>query len=133
MKYPEATIKIDTDSVEYYIETDVFHFSNLVYNLLDNAVKYCTDKPDITIRISMENQILKLAFIDNGIGISPKNISLIFDKFYRAQNEKSNEVNGFGLGLYYVKEICNLQNWKIKAENNLEKGITITLSIPYKK
>jgi two-component system phosphate regulon sensor histidine kinase PhoR len=133
MKYPEATIKIDTNSAEYYIETDVFHFSNLVYNLLDNAVKYCSEKPDITIRIGLENQILKLAFIDNGIGISPKNISLIFDKFYRAQNEKSNEVNGFGLGLYYVKEICNLQNWKIKAENNLEKGITITLSIPYKK
>lgn len=133
MKYPEATIKIDSNSVEYYIETDVFHFSNLVYNLLDNAVKYCSEKPDITIRISLENQILKIAFIDNGIGISPKNISLIFDKFYRAQNEKSNEVNGFGLGLYYVKEICNIQNWKIKAENNLEKGITITLSIPYKK
>jgi two-component system phosphate regulon sensor histidine kinase PhoR len=133
MKYPEATIKIDSSSAEYYVETDVFHFSNLVYNLLDNAVKYCTEKPDITIRISLENQILKLAFIDNGIGISPKNISLIFDKFYRAQNEKSNEVNGFGLGLYYVKEICNLQNWKIKAENNSQKGITITLSIPYKK
>ena len=133
LKYPEATIKIDSSSAEYYIETDVFHFSNLVYNLLDNAVKYCTEKPDITIRISLENQILKLEFIDNGIGISPKNISLIFDKFYRAQNEKSNEVNGFGLGLYYVKEICNIQNWKIKAENNLEKGITITLSIPYKK
>lgn len=133
LKYPEATIKIDSNSGEYYIETDVFHFSNLVYNLLDNAVKYCTDKPHITIRISLENQILKLAFIDNGIGISPKDISLIFDKFYRAQNEKSNEVNGFGLGLYYVKEICNLQNWKIKAENNSQKGITITLSIPYKK
>ena len=133
MKYPEASIKIEAESAEYYIETDIFHFSNLVYNLLDNAVKYCSEKPDITIRISLENQILKLAFIDNGIGISPKNISLIFDKFYRAQNEKSNEVNGFGLGLYYVKEICNLQNWKIKAENNLEKGITITLSIPYKK
>jgi two-component system phosphate regulon sensor histidine kinase PhoR len=133
MKYPEASIKIEAESAEYYVETDVFHFSNLVYNLLDNAVKYCADKPDITIQISLENQILKLAFIDNGIGISPKNISLIFDKFYRAQNEKSNEVNGFGLGLYYVKEICNLQNWKIKAENNQEKGITITLSIPYKK
>jgi two-component system phosphate regulon sensor histidine kinase PhoR len=133
MKYPEASIKIEAESAEYYVETDVFHFSNLVYNLLDNAVKYCADKPDITIQISLENQILKLAFIDNGIGISPKNISLIFDKFYRAQNEKNNEVNGFGLGLYYVKEICNLQNWKIKAENNQEKGITITLSIPYKK
>jgi two-component system phosphate regulon sensor histidine kinase PhoR len=133
LKYPEADIKIETNSKEYQIETDVFHFNNLVYNLLDNAVKYCSKKPNILIRITVENQILKLAFIDNGIGISPKNISFIFDKFYRAQNEKSNEVNGFGLGLYYVKEICNLQNWKIKATNNLENGITITLSIPYKK
>jgi two-component system phosphate regulon sensor histidine kinase PhoR len=133
LKYPEAKIKIETASTEYLLKTDIFHFNNLVYNLLDNAVKYCAEKPEITIRISLENQILKLAFIDNGIGISAKNISFIFDKFYRAQNEKSNEVNGFGLGLYYVKEICNLQNWKIKAENNAEKGLTITLSIPYKK
>lgn len=133
LKYPDASIKIETLSTEYQIETDVFHFSNLVYNLLDNAVKYCTEKPEITIRISVENNTLKLFFTDNGIGVSPKNISFIFDKFYRAQNEKSNEVNGFGLGLYYVKEICNLHNWKIKAENNTEKGITITLSIPYKK
>ncbi|MBF4493501.1 HAMP domain-containing histidine kinase [Flavobacterium sp. JLP] len=133
LKYPEAIINIETLSADYQIETDVFHFNNLVYNLLDNAVKYCNEKPEILIRITVENQILKLAFVDNGIGISPKNISFIFDKFYRAQNEKSNEVNGFGLGLYYVKEICNLQNWKIKAENNPENGITITLSIPYKK
>lgn len=133
LKYPQARIKIDTLSNEYQIETDVFHFTNLVYNLLDNAVKYCNEKPEITIRISIENTSLKLAFIDNGIGISTKNISFIFDKFYRAKNEKSNEVMGFGLGLYYVKEICNLHNWKIKAENNSTNGITVTLSIPYKK
>jgi two-component system phosphate regulon sensor histidine kinase PhoR len=88
---------------------------------------------EIVVKITVENQNLKLAFTDNGIGIPVKNISFIFDKFYRVKNEKSNEVNGFGLGLYYVKEICSLQNWKIKAENNSEKGITITLSIPYKK
>ncbi|MDQ6470993.1 HAMP domain-containing sensor histidine kinase [Flavobacterium sp. LHD-80] len=133
LKYPDAIIKIESPSKEFLLETDVFHFNNLVYNLLDNAVKYCNEKPNIVIQIALENQVLKLKFIDNGIGISPKNISFIFDKFYRAQNEKSNEVNGFGLGLYYVKEICSLQNWKIKAENNSEKGITITLSIPYKK
>ena len=133
LKYPQARMKIDTLSNEYQIETDVFHFTNLVYNLLDNAVKYCNEKPEITIRISIENTSLKLAFIDNGIGISTKNISFIFDKFYRAKNEKSNEVMGFGLGLYYVKEICNLHNWKIKAENNSTNGITVTLSIPYKK
>lgn len=133
LKCPEAVIKIETDSADYQIETDIFHFSNLIYNLLDNAVKYCNEKPEILIRISKENQTLKLEFIDNGIGIASKNISSIFDKFYRIQNEKSNEVNGFGLGLYYVKEICTLQYWKINATNNSEKGITIMLTIPYKK
>ncbi|MFC4477124.1 sensor histidine kinase [Flavobacterium chungangensis] len=133
LKYPEASIKIETSSKEYLLETDIFHFGNLVYNLLDNAVKYCNEKPEITIKFTEENNCLKLEFIDNGIGINPKKISFIFDKFYRVQNEKSNEVNGFGLGLYYVKEICSLQNWKIKAENNKEKGVTITLSIPNKK
>lgn len=133
LKYPEAVIKIETNSDTYQIETDPFHFANLIYNLLDNAVKYCNKQPEITVRIREENSCLKLEFIDNGIGINPKKISFIFDKFYRIQNEKSNEVNGFGLGLFYVKEICGLQNWKIKAENNSENGITITLSIPYKK
>ncbi|WP_166922122.1 sensor histidine kinase [Flavobacterium poyangense] len=133
LKCPEAIVRTEADSVDYQIETDVFHFSNLIYNLLDNAVKYCNEKPEILIRIAKENQTLKLEFIDNGIGITSKNISSIFDKFYRIQNEKSNEVNGFGLGLYYVKEICTLQSWKINATNNSEKGITITLTIPYKK
>jgi len=133
LKYPEANIKIETNLTDPEIETDLFHFTNLVYNLLDNAVKYCNEKPEITIRITVENQILKLDFIDNGIGILTKNIAFIFDKFYRIQNEKSNEVNGFGLGLYYVKEICNLQNWKINVLNNDLKGVTIALSIPYKK
>ncbi|MFD2940548.1 sensor histidine kinase [Flavobacterium notoginsengisoli] len=133
LKYPEASLSIETASTKYSIETDSFHFGNLVYNLLDNAVKYCNEKPEIKIKITEENSCLKLEFNDNGIGINPKKISFIFDKFYRVQNEKSNEVNGFGLGLYYVKEICSIQSWKIKAENNPEKGVTITLSIPYKK
>jgi len=133
LKYPEAIIKIDTLSNDYKIETDVFHFCNLVYNLLDNAVKYCEEKPEITITLKEEKAALKIAFIDNGIGINNKKISSIFDKFYRIQNSKSNEVAGFGLGLYYVKNICELQNWKIYALNNVEKGVTIHLSIPYKK
>ncbi|RZJ56166.1 MAG: HAMP domain-containing histidine kinase [Flavobacterium sp.] len=132
LKYPDAVIKIENNSEDYLIEADVFHFTNLIYNLLDNAVKYCNEKPEILIRILKENQSLKLEFVDNGIGIPRKKISSIFDKFYRVQNEKSNEVNGFGLGLFYVKEICNLHYWKINATNNLEKGITITLTIPYK-
>lgn len=133
LKYPDTDIKIESDSANYTIITDVFHFTNIVYNLLDNAIKYCDTKPEIIIRLTTENQLLKIAFIDNGIGIANKNISFIFDKFYRIPNEKSTQSNGFGLGLYYVKKICNLHQWKINATNNPKKGITITISIPYKK
>nr|WP_229335295.1 HAMP domain-containing sensor histidine kinase [Flavobacterium sp. ALJ2] len=133
LKYPDTDIKIESNDINYTIVADVFHFTNIIYNLLDNAIKYCDTKPEIIIRLTTENQLLKIAFIDNGIGIINKNISYIFDKFYRIPNEKSTPSNGFGLGLYYVKKICNLHQWKINATNNPKKGITITISIPYKK
>ena len=131
LKYENATVHLHT-SKDYQIRADEFHFTNIIYNLIDNSIKYCEKKPDIHITISEENKILKLEFSDNGIGISKKNLSFIFDKFYRIPSNKSNEVNGFGLGLYYVKKICTLHHWKINAKNNLENGITITLLIPFK-
>jgi two-component system phosphate regulon sensor histidine kinase PhoR len=132
LKYEDVEIEILTDFENIKIEADEFHFTNLVYNLIDNAVKYCNEKPKISILILKENQNLKLVFIDNGIGISNKNIDFIFEKFYRIPSEKSNEINGFGLGLYYVKKICNLHKWKIEVKNNAEKGISIALILPPK-
>lgn len=129
LKYENATVHIHA-SKDYSTKADEFHFTNIVYNLIDNSIKYCEKNPEIHVKISEENKILKLEFIDNGIGISKKNLSFIFDKFYRIPSKKSNEVNGFGLGLYYVKKICALHHWKISAKNNLENGITITLLIP---
>ena len=131
LKYPEIQVHIESQKDDYTIAADVFHFTNLLYNLLDNSTKYCESKPEITIRLSQEKEQLRMEFIDNGIGISSKNIPFIFDKFYRIPSTKSNEVNGFGLGLYYVKKICNLHHWKISAKNNPEHGITITLLIPH--
>nr|WP_294933841.1 HAMP domain-containing sensor histidine kinase [uncultured Flavobacterium sp.] len=132
LKYPSTVVRIAAEAKDYLIEADEFHFTNLVYNLIDNSIKYCEGQPEITIRLTEQNQALKIEFIDNGIGVSGKNISFIFDKFYRIPSAKSNEVNGFGLGLYYVKKICNLHNWKISAANNADKGITVTLLIPVK-
>ncbi len=129
LKYPAVTIQIDAENNDYSIHADEFHFTNLIYNLIDNSIKYCDEKPEITIRLREENQLLKIEFIDNGIGVSNKNIGFIFDKFYRIPGSKSNEVNGFGLGLYYVKKICGLHHWKIEAKNNPQKGITVTLLI----
>lgn len=129
LKYENASVYIHTYK-DYCIKADEFHFTNIVYNLIDNSIKYCENKPEIHITLSEENRSLKLEFSDNGIGISKKNISFIFDKFYRIPSKKSNEVNGFGLGLYYVKKICTLHRWKINARNNPENGINITLLIP---
>jgi two-component system phosphate regulon sensor histidine kinase PhoR len=133
LKNPEVNITVEINSPVYSIKADAFHFTNLVYNLIDNSLKYCNEKPVLLIRITTENRLYKLEFIDNGIGISDKNLSFIFDKFYRIPSAKSNEVNGFGLGLYYVKKICTLHLWKIKATNNPEKGITQTILIPHKR
>ncbi|MBC5836574.1 sensor histidine kinase [Flavobacterium muglaense] len=129
LKNQGIAIVIESDSKAVYIHADLFHFTNLVYNLIDNSIKYCAEKPSIIIRISTENNFIKLEFIDNGIGISNNEISYIYDKFYRIS---SNEVNGFGLGLYYVKKVCNLNHWKIKATNNPTQGITQTILIPSK-
>jgi two-component system phosphate regulon sensor histidine kinase PhoR len=129
LKHHELKVTINSKE-DFKILTDEFHFTNIIYNLLDNSIKYCDINPEITIHIFEEKNLLKLQFIDNGIGISNKNITFIFDKFYRIPSTKSNEVNGFGLGLYYVKKICNQHNWKIFATRNTEKGITITLELP---
>jgi two-component system phosphate regulon sensor histidine kinase PhoR len=130
LKYGHTEITIESEFTDYKITADEFHFINLVYNLLDNSVKYCDGKPVIRIRLLQEPGFKKLEFIDNGIGISAKELSLIFDKFYRSPNSKGRQVNGLGLGLYYIKKIAGLHKWKIQAANNTTKGMTFTILIP---
>lgn len=129
LKHPNLVVTIEANDT-LTIHADEFHFTNIIYNLLDNSVKYCDVNPIINIKITDDKNQIKLDFIDNGIGAATKNLNFIFDKFYRIPNEKSNEVNGFGLGLYYVKKICTQHHWKIFASNNENKGITISIVIP---
>jgi two-component system phosphate regulon sensor histidine kinase PhoR len=128
LKHPNLIVKLNIKK-PVFIRADEFHFTNIVYNLLDNSIKYCDTNPEINISITEETNFIKLDFIDNGIGIASKNLNFIFDKFYRITSSKSNDVNGFGLGLYYVKKICNEHHWKIDAQNNTTKGITISIII----
>ena len=129
LKNENLKIEIDVNQNEKIL-ADEFHFTNIVHNLLDNSVKYSDENPVIKISSNRNNKELKLDFSDNGIGIPEKNISFIFDKFYRVSNKKSNEVNGFGLGLFYVKQIVKQHRWKISAKNNPDKGLTISLIFP---
>ncbi|BAP29759.1 integral membrane sensor sensor histidine kinase [Chryseobacterium sp. StRB126] len=129
-KNENLTIRIEIENTTS-ITADEFHFTNIVYNILDNSIKYCDTTPTIFISSSKDSKGLYLKFKDNGIGIPSKNIPHIFDKFYRINTQKSDEVNGFGLGLFYVKKIVQQHNWKISVENNTDKGITITLFLPF--
>lgn len=129
-KNENLNIRIELDDTDVII-ADEFHFTNIIYNILDNSIKYCDTAPDILISSFKDSKGLHLKFKDNGIGIPSKNISHIFDKFYRINTQKSDEVNGFGLGLFYVKKVVQQHNWKISVENNTDKGITITLFLPF--
>ncbi|HOZ86265.1 MAG TPA: HAMP domain-containing sensor histidine kinase [Bacteroidia bacterium] len=130
LKHNSLKVNIESPNDALVIEADEFHFTNLVYNILDNSIKYCEQSPEINVRLTNEERQIQIEFIDNGIGISKNKITFIFDKFYRIPNNKSSNVNGFGLGLYYVKKICGLHHWKISALNNTGNGITVSLLIP---
>ena len=82
---------------------------------------------EIIIEIINSKTQLSIHFIDNGIGISEKKIPYIFDKFYRISENQNLDVKGFGLGLYYVKKVCDLHHWKVIVKNNLDQGITFSI------
>ncbi len=111
------------------INGDKFHLTNTFYNLLDNAIKYCRDKPVIEIAIRKENQHLWLTIKDNGIGINREDLPKVFDKFYRVPTGNVHDVKGFGLGLYYVKEVIKAHGWDVKIESEEGKGTCVELKI----
>lgn len=113
------------------VVADEFHFTNIIFNLIENSIKYCETKPEIIISSDKDSKGLYLKFKDNGMGIPAKSINHIFDKFYRVNANKSDEINGFGLGLFYVKKVVQQHGWKIFVENNTDRGITVTLFIPF--
>lgn len=116
-------IEIDVDE-EAVVATDALHFGNVISNLLDNAVKY--SKETVNIKVSGDKRGIKVA--DNGIGISKVDIPHIFDKFFRATDGDKYEVGGYGLGLYYVKRIAEMQGWTVSAESTPDIGTVFTLN-----
>jgi len=126
----EKIIEVDIIcSKNYLINADKFHFYNVLFNLVDNAVKYSGEKPKIKLKVKEKNKKLVIQISDNGSGIPEKDLSFIFDKFYRVAREDSKEIEGFGIGLSYVKKICDMHHWKIEIKNNKEEGITAEIII----
>ncbi len=123
-------ISLDSQAVDFSIQADPVHISNVVFNLLDNAIKYCEVNPAISIKTKNEKNGFVLEITDNGIGIKREDIKLIFDKFYRVPTGNLHNVKGFGLGLYYVKIIIEQHGGNIQVKSSVGKGTTFTLWLP---
>lgn len=131
----QGMLETDLAATEDLIEGDEVHISNLITNLMDNAVKYSKDNLSPVIRIITSSNQKKfiIRIEDNGIGMSRETLKRIFEKFYRAHTGNVHNVKGFGLGLSYVKNVVVAHHATIKAESTLGKGSCFTIEFNLKK
>ncbi len=114
------------------IYVDDMHFTNVIFNLMDNAVKYRRQDTPLELKVSTwnENDRLFISVQDNGIGIKKDDLKKIFEKFYRVHTGNLHDVKGFGLGLAYVKKIINELKGTIVAESELGIGTKFIIKMP---
>lgn len=127
-----GSISTELDAASPWIFVDEMHFTNVVFNLLDNAVKYKKMESELCLHVRTWNESDKLyiSIADNGIGIKKENLKKIFDKFYRVHTGNLHDVKGFGLGLAYVKKIIQEHKGTIKAESELNVGTKFIIVLP---
>lgn len=118
--FAQASIKITADKL---------HFSNVIYNILDNAVKYSDTTADIVVTTAIKDQKLTITIRDHGIGITKEELPKLFTKFYRVPTGNIHNVKGFGLGLYYVKNIADAHRWQIQLDSEAGEGTTFKIII----
>ncbi len=132
VEHTGGKIYVDIEAIDSALYVDEVHFQNVIFNLMDNAVKY--RKPEEPLNITMktwnDEDHLYLSINDTGLGMKKENLKKIFDKFYRVHTGNVHDVKGFGLGLAYVRKIVELHGGEIKVDSELGKGTTFTIKLP---
>jgi len=125
-----GTVDCELGAKRPHIQADKLHLTNILHNLVDNATKYSKGNPKIILRTkTIDDNRIRLQIIDHGIGISKEDLAKVFEKFYRVPTGDIHDVKGFGLGLFYTKNICDAHGWKISIESEQGKGTTVSIII----
>jgi two-component system phosphate regulon sensor histidine kinase PhoR len=128
-----GTIDDHLQAIDDICMVDEMHFTNVIFNLLDNAYKYAAEDRPLKLDVytkNLPNRQIEIRVQDNGIGIAKESLKKIFDKFYRVPTGNLHNVKGFGLGLSYVNKIVRDHNGTIRAESELGKGTTFIITLP---
>ncbi|MGB0916688.1 MAG: sensor histidine kinase [Flavobacteriales bacterium] len=127
-----GTLQLSLDAENSEVKVDELHFTNIIRNLLDNAIKYCTENPQIVISTHQSKNGITISVQDNGIGINAVQKKQVFEKFYRVPTGNVHNVKGFGLGLYYVKSLVEAHHGTVDVSSDAN-GSTFKLFFPYLK
>lgn len=128
-----GSISSNLDASKAKINVDGMHFTNIIYNLLDNAVKYMKEDSEPILSVStkdIDGDRIEIRISDNGIGIKKEDQKRVFEKFYRVSTGNRHDVKGFGLGLAYVKKMVTIFRGSIMVESELGKGSTFIITLP---
>jgi len=129
-EHKKGRVEIDNKAGNPVILADRYHLSGILINLIDNALKYTDKPPLVTISLSANKGKILLKVEDKGAGIEKKYIRKVFMPFFRVPSGNIHNVKGSGLGLSYVKKICDLHGWRIRIISEAGKGTAITITIP---
>jgi two-component system phosphate regulon sensor histidine kinase PhoR len=127
----KAIVTLNTSGEKFDLKADRLHITSVIYNLLDNALKYSKGDIKININILAHQEYVALTIEDNGIGIGEEYNSKIFEQFFRVPSGDRHNIKGYGLGLSYVNHIVKIHKGLIEVNSEPGKGSSFTVKLPY--
>lgn len=126
----KVDIQLDLQTTQSYLYADILHFSNVMDNLIENAIKYSNNDLVVRVTVTDVHNFIRISVKDNGIGISQSDKKYIFEKYYRSRNHATQQKTGFGLGLTYVKSIVEAHRGRIEVDSKIGEGTDFIMLLP---